>query len=51
MRHVTELWDSEAQNNNLLTPAAEATEEAEQHYVFATHRKSPRRTQFILIRF
>jgi len=51
MRHVTELWDSEAQNN-LLIPAAEATEKAKQHcYVFASYRKSPRRAQFILIKF
>ena len=30
MRHVTELWHSETQNNNLLIPEAEATEKAEQ---------------------
>lgn len=52
MRHVTELWDSEAQNNNLLIPAAEATEKAEHHCnVFVSYRKSPRRAQFILIQF
>jgi len=52
MRHVTELWDSEAQNNNLPIPTAEATEKAEQHCnVFASYRKSPRRPQFILIKF
>jgi len=52
MRHVTELWDSEAQNNNLLIQAAEATEKAEQHCNgFVSYRKSPRRAQFILIKF
>lgn len=30
MRHETEPWHPEAQNNNLLIPAAEATEKAEQ---------------------
>jgi hypothetical protein len=51
MRHVTELWDSEAQNNNLLIPAAEATEKAEHCNGFVSYRKSPRRAQFILIKF
>jgi hypothetical protein len=52
MRHVTELWHSKAQNNNLLIPTAEATEKAEQLCnVFVSYRKPPRRAQFILITF